>query len=305
VISNARELEDATDALARLDATVGLLPQAFGRSLRARAIGRLAHPGVKGSRSVVVTSVGAVADDDPTSAEKLGRWIRFIEDEERLARGGAPLTLTRLERAGFTLDESASGGARDRLAQVLRVHPREEEAGARPAALERALAIAALLPIREEGEAAASIILCAEGRTASVRMLPFGDLPLAVRDEATASWRAGRLEPWRSAALEALAAGARRRRARCERARATMAEEEERIGREGRAAINMRRAVALLREELAITVPALADALGLSRPAAGDAIARLVASGIAEELTGRRRDRVFAYRLALTAGDDA
>jgi DNA-binding Lrp family transcriptional regulator len=68
----------------------------------------------------------------------------------------------------------------------------------------------------------------------------------------------------------------------------------------GRAAITARSALALLRRRFVTTIPALADDLGLSRPAANDAVERLVALGLAREVTGRARDRVFAYGAADT-----
>ena len=58
------------------------------------------------------------------------------------------------------------------------------------------------------------------------------------------------------------------------------------------------RQLALLRLRFVTTIPALADDLGLSRPAASDAVERLVALGLAREVTGRGRDRVFAYGAA-------
>ena len=46
-------------------------------------------------------------------------------------------------------------------------------------------------------------------------------------------------------------------------------------------------------------MPSLSDDLELSRPAAADALERLVDAGLATEITGRRRDRVYAYDAAL------
>ena len=45
----------------------------------------------------------------------------------------------------------------------------------------------------------------------------------------------------------------------------------------------------------------VAESLGLSRPAAADALERLCTLGIARELTGRARDRVYGYAVSLAA----
>jgi hypothetical protein len=63
----------------------------------------------------------------------------------------------------------------------------------------------------------------------------------------------------------------------------------------GRAAYSALDALALLREEIAISVPDAARALGQTPPTAGAAVARLVELGIAHEITGKARLRVFAY----------
>src|SRR5690606_41331766 len=76
------------------------------------------------------------------------------------------------------------------------------------------------------------------------------------------------------------------------------AEEDAHLASIGRAAVTGRRALATLRRDLATSVPALSAQLELSRPAAGAALERLVALGLAEEITGRGRDRVFVYAAA-------
>ena len=75
----------------------------------------------------------------------------------------------------------------------------------------------------------------------------------------------------------------------------SLGEEDARLDPLGRGAINARRALALLRERFVTTMPSLAEVLSLSRPAASDALDRLVAAGIAREMTGRARDRVYAW----------
>jgi DNA-binding MarR family transcriptional regulator len=76
------------------------------------------------------------------------------------------------------------------------------------------------------------------------------------------------------------------------------ADEDEHLAQVGRAAVTGRRALAVLRDALATSVPDLSERLSLSRPAAGAALERLVELGLAEEVTGRARDRVFVYAAA-------
>lgn len=63
----------------------------------------------------------------------------------------------------------------------------------------------------------------------------------------------------------------------------------------GRAAYSALDVLALLREEIVITVPGTVRALNLTPPTAGAAVARLVELGIALEVTGKARSRAFAY----------
>lgn len=134
-----------------------------------------------------------------------------------------------------------------------------------------------------------------------VWMLPFARMDMGARHTAVESWRAGEEAPWQGLALEALAVAARSLRVRVERSLAALPAEDERLDTLGRAAITARRALAALRDELATTVPALADMLGISRPAAGDALGRLVELGAAVELTGRQRGRAFGCAAPLDA----
>jgi Fic family protein len=61
----------------------------------------------------------------------------------------------------------------------------------------------------------------------------------------------------------------------------------------------------LLPEHPIVTLPSATELLGTSRPTAGSAIDALCAAGVLEEVTGRRRGRVYAYReyLAVLAED--
>jgi Fic family protein len=57
----------------------------------------------------------------------------------------------------------------------------------------------------------------------------------------------------------------------------------------------------VLRRDGAINVPDVAIALGISTPTAGAAVERLVELGIAREITGRARSRVFVYAALVEA----
>jgi hypothetical protein len=63
----------------------------------------------------------------------------------------------------------------------------------------------------------------------------------------------------------------------------------------GRAAYSALDMLVLLREKIVVTIPDAARALGQTPPTAGAAVARLVALGIAREVTGKARSRAFAY----------
>ncbi|HEY4223745.1 MAG TPA: hypothetical protein VGO62_20450, partial [Myxococcota bacterium] len=69
----------------------------------------------------------------------------------------------------------------------------------------------------------------------------------------------------------------------------------------GRAAYSALDVLALLADEIVITVPDTSRALGLTPPTAGAAVARLVELGIAREITGKSRSRAFAYAGILAA----
>ncbi len=61
----------------------------------------------------------------------------------------------------------------------------------------------------------------------------------------------------------------------------------------------------LLPEHPMVTLPRTMELLGASKPTAGDAIDALLRAGVLEETTGRKRDRVYAYRAYLDVlGED-
>jgi hypothetical protein len=206
----------------------------------------------------------------------------LADSEERRASGGALISGARLATLGVqvadptALDEALRPGGTPRPVWI------------------RALAVAASIDDPGPADLVTSLLLCAAGTTARLRYLLFAGVPTTERAEAIAAWREGSLDPWARIALGAAAQTARGLRLAVVRAIAEGATEDTRLDSLGRAAISARRALQLLRDELATTVPALAERLALSRPAAGDALERLSAVGVATEITGRARDRVFA-----------
>ena len=68
-----------------------------------------------------------------------------------------------------------------------------------------------------------------------------------------------------------------------------------RIGRSGRATANALRVLDALRQRPVLTLKFLRNSHGMTFPTATKAMQTLVAAGIARELTGKRRNRVFVY----------
>jgi len=80
------------------------------------------------------------------------------------------------------------------------------------------------------------------------------------------------------------------------RARERMASDEKRVAALGRASYSALDLFHLLGDRLILSVSEAAVALGQTVPTAGAAMERLVAVGAAREVTGKARDRRFAYR---------
>jgi Fic family protein len=88
----------------------------------------------------------------------------------------------------------------------------------------------------------------------------------------------------------------------------TMAEaDQQRVAQLGRAAGSALRVYDLLRDRIVVSAPRAAEELGLTWPTVNSALQRLVGLGIAGEVTGRARDRLYVYRQQLellNAGTD-
>lgn len=284
--AGVRLYESAAEELGRLDALLALAPSAVAEVLRYSAIARLSADPLEATRALCASLVAAsvemvhAAALDPAAAA----WADRVDDADRRARSGAPLQLP----------EQLAIGEREREQVLDALRP---GVVARPLLL-RALQVAAWLPDTPQAELLAAAVLSAGGLTARIRLLPFADVPADQRTASCAAWREGDAEPWTRAALGVLAAQARQLRLQLQLLLAAMPAEDAHLASIGRAAVTARRALTQLRSTLATSVPVLSEALELSRPAAGAALERLVALGLAEEITGRGRDRVFVYAAA-------
>lgn len=285
-----RLIEEAADELGRLDAACSLAPTSVELALRLVATAGLTEP----TRSSFLALVAADAEPlhDAALPAHLLAWRDQLAVEERRVRGGARLTAARFATVAPQLDDVEHREDRERLEAIWR------EPGSSRSVIERALDSAAWSPDAAVAEASAALLLCAGGRTDRVRLLPFVDVVGTTRADAIAAHRAGDTESWAAHGLRSLAGCARRTRLAAVSVLAAPEREEQALAALGRAAITAREALALLRRRLASTGPALAEELGISRPAASDALERLVAAGLAREVTGRARDRVFAYEAA-------
>ncbi|HEU4332881.1 MAG TPA: Fic family protein [Candidatus Eisenbacteria bacterium] len=77
--------------------------------------------------------------------------------------------------------------------------------------------------------------------------------------------------------------------------------DEARLQAAGRWAGSALRVLGVLSERPLVTLKEVRRRTGLSAPAVGDAMSRLVEIGIAQEVTGKRRNRAFAYEAYLAA----
>lgn len=313
--------EEAADELARLDLTCTHAPTSASLSLWFLALTELTGL-TEHSRSVLLSLVAAEGDALHDAALQVPalRWRTVLAEAERRSRGGAPISSSRFSEVVPSL---ATYRNRARLEAIWR-----ESGRGRPVLL-RALDSAAWFPnatdredegsaipdrenpaAREEvsrfaGDASAALLLCAGGRTDRVRALPFVTVPAVVRADAIEAWRGGEVEPWARAGLSAFAHRARHLREAVRALIEGVDHESESVASMGRAGISAGRALTVARRRFVMTMPSLADELELSRPAATAALDRLVEAGLLREVTGRARDRVYAYTAALAIAEGA
>ncbi len=310
--------------MARLDALSALAPPAVARALRADIVARIADSQATQAewemRGAALRAQCVAATTDAVHVEAcpphLQHWRELVDAEERRAQTGAPLTVARvlaLEEGALALKEGVS--AREPMRDLERAPGPISAALTRDstplidlAALDdalrpggqprpillRAVAVSAAIGSGPLAELVPALLLCSAGLTEQLRLLPFIGADPVARASALQAWRAGELDSLAALLLGECAEAARARRVALRAALRLLAEDESLVEPYGRAAIMMRRALAVLRASLATSMPALAVRLECSRPAAGDALERLVECGLAVEITGRQRDRVYA-----------
>lgn len=230
-----------------------------------------------------------------TLSPTLEAWARVVDDEVRRVRSGSPLSASRF--TGY-LDEMQKQSERDGPPAVRDLRALEaalRSSGEVRSVLLRCVTAAAAVGEGPLAELVPALLLCATGHLDRPWILPFADADPATRHEALADWADSDPVPLLDALLSACSTSARARRLALRRLLQSVTSEEDALAPLGRAAITARRALAVLRESLAITMPGLAERLQCSRPAAGDALERLSELGIAREITGRERDRVFVH----------
>lgn len=299
-------------------------PPAVALALRADIVARIADSQATQAewemRGAALRAQCVAATTDAVHVEAcpphLQHWRELVDAEERRAQTGAPLTVARvlaLEEGVFALKEGVS--AREPMRDLERAPGPISAALTRDstplidlAALDdalrpggqprpillRAVAVSAAIGSGPLAELVPALLLCSAGLTEQLRLLPFIGADPVARASALQAWRAGELDSLAALLLGECAEAARARRVALRAALRLLAEDESLVEPYGRAAIMMRRALAVLRASLATSMPALAVRLECSRPAAGDALERLVECGLAVEITGRQRDRVYA-----------
>jgi hypothetical protein len=278
-------LEDATDALARFDAAVTAAPFGAATVLRLLCTTQLTTGTRDSLHRLLAAEADPFHDAALTPAERAVRDL-LVEEERRARSGGIP-SLARLTSLDRTIETYPDA---DRLEAALR-------AGSDRGVLERILDLTAWAPSTGVGECLAALTLVSAGRTDRLIILPFIDV--ASRADAHEAWRAGDESPWRSLTLTALIAQLRARHDALRAITAGQARENERLAALGRAAVTTRPVLDLLRRSIILTMPIVAEDLDCSRPAAQQALERLTSLGVARELTGRGRDRVWGYEPAI------
>lgn len=294
----SRLIEESAEELGRLDALVAIAPASVPLLLQSWTVARLATPNAQATRVASAALVASSVDivHAANLSEALALWQRRLDDGERRARSGVPLGVP--EHLDLTAE------ARAQLLDALRPGgtPRSVllRAACASGVIEAALqssdsgAGASVSVGSADSELLAALLLTAAGTTDRVRLLPFAEFTQG-RAEAVSAWRGGDAQPFVHAALSALGPAARRLRLQLRLLLDARVAEDEHLSSIGRAAVTARRALRVLRDSLATSMPNLAQRLDCSRPAAGAALERLVELGLAEEITGRGRDRVYVW----------
>ncbi len=291
--------EDAATAVGRLDAAGAAAPAGFAELLVLRcAVG----PFAAGAGGVIELLC------PPADRGSLSAYLDALRDGARRARGGAvPSVATLQQLLAINGDASPVPPALDALLR--------DADGKTPPVLKATLVAGELLRWRATADAAAraavpdadakdhrtrpiaslalTLLLCVGGATTDAWLtLAFDGTSLATGPSAADdSWGS-----WLPAALTAVAREARAAERALTTARERIAADDAKIRDAfGRAAYSALDLHALMSAELAVTLPDAARSLGFTAPTAGAAMARLVALGVAREVTGRARSRVFIH----------
>jgi hypothetical protein len=277
-IEFVRAYEDAATAIGRLDAAARLASDGLRELLVLRCI---ATPS-----GASATGMIALVRADGEGDAPLRGYGRALRDGAARARGGALSSVARLHELLLLPAPQWSTSPVDDLLRD--AHERT------PPVLKAALAAIALrsgvrgeqtgIPGEHESKLmalAVTLTLCVGGATTDAWLT----LPPAKHADASPA-----------DIFAALAREARAAERGLSAARELGDADEQRVRESlGRAAYSALDVLALLRDELVITVPETARALGLTPPTAGAAVARLVELGIVREVTGKARSRAFAY----------
>jgi hypothetical protein len=273
-------IEAAALAVARADAAVRFAPEGVGGLAKLRVA---VAPGGAGAQGMI-----AILRGEGERADELGRFRGALTQGMTRARGGIVPTLATLSAAlgetapteDATEIDGLLRGADDPLSPLLR-------AAIAAGALRRSGASLEMVML------AASWTLCVNGA--------IGDGWLTVT-QPVALPAAGSLDEWLLAAINDYTRDGRELEQAATLGAEIIARDEARIRQSlGRAHFSALDVLGVLRRDGAINVPDVAVALGISTPTAGAAVERLVELGIAREITGRARSRVFVYAALLEA----
>lgn len=275
-----RAYEDAATAIGRLDATAKLAAPGLRELLVLRCI---ATP----SRADHFAMIGLLRPEGEGDAT-LRAYGRGLREGAARARGGALPSLASLHALLQLPSPSPAAAIDDLLRDAHERTPPLLKAAFTAAALHTAAPHTA----DETGSArlialCVTLVLCVGGVTTDAWLT----LPRSPVQQRAAGRDFPLRETFAALAREARAAeqGLATARDRCDL-------DENRVRESlGRAAYSALDVLALLREEIIITVPDTARILGLTPPTAGAAVARLVDLRIASEVTGKARSRAFAY----------
>jgi hypothetical protein len=293
-----RAIEDAVDALVRLDERVAAGPPGLAALLKLRSAQAIVAANDRPPDAIGDDTgrAAAVPDGDAAFAALLGWWFapgsrEFITDDPHLRRAALALD----HAVGAVRNERAlTAGLLDEAAESAGL-----QGGALPDLLDATLSVA-------EHEAWPALLLSADlssgacGRERSV----MASLARAVAVTVSGLTADVLVLPPRgedlAGALYATAGEARAMQRRAMAYRDACEAAVRRCDEFGRAAPAAASLVRLMGSRPAMTVANAAESLALSTPTAGAAMERLADAEVVREITGRGRDRVFVYTPAVT-----